>query len=108
MPWRRHRQVQRRGTLQLSGGSLASTGALTVNTGGSFDLNGRNVTIGSLSGDGLVTNAGINAPATLTTNGDTTFSGVIQDGTSTTGLTKAGTGTLTLTGNNTYSGATTM
>src|SRR5262249_15477707 len=49
--------------------------------------------------------------ATLTTSGDntsTTFSGVIQDGAGVTGLTKAGTGTFTLTGDNTYTAGTTI
>ena len=38
------------GRLQLGpGGSLAPTGALTVNAGGTFDLNSFNQTIGSLA-----------------------------------------------------------
>jgi fibronectin-binding autotransporter adhesin len=91
------------GTLRLGpGGSLAPTGALTVNTGGTFDLNSFNQTIGSLAGAGNVTlGAG-----TLTTGNDntsTTFSGAISG---TGGLTKIGAGTLVLTGTSTYSGAT--
>jgi len=40
------------GTLQLgTGGSLPSTGTLTVN-GGSFDLNGNNLTVAALAGAG--------------------------------------------------------
>jgi autotransporter-associated beta strand protein/T5SS/PEP-CTERM-associated repeat protein len=39
------------GTLRLGpGGSLAPTGALTVNAGGTFDLNSFNQTVGSLAG----------------------------------------------------------
>jgi autotransporter-associated beta strand protein len=91
------------GTLQLGpGGSLAPTGALTVNAGGTFDLNSFNQTVGSLAGAGNVTlGAG-----TLTTGNDntsTTFSGAISG---TGGLTKIGAGTFVLTGNNPYSGAT--
>src|SRR5215831_2385176 len=57
------------GTLQLGpGGSLAPTGALTVNAGGTFDLNSFNQTIGSLAGAGAVTLGA----ATLTTGSDNT------------------------------------
>ena len=93
------------GTLRLGpDGSLAPTGALTVNTGGTFDLNSFNQTIGSLAGAGNVTlGAG-----TLTTGNDntsTTFSGAISG---TGGLAKIGAGTLMLTGTSTIRGATTV
>ena len=58
-----------------------------------------------------MTNGGA-ASRTLTTGGDntsTTFSGVIQNGAAgATNLTKAGTGTFTLSGANTYTGTTTI
>ena len=88
---------------------FGATSAITVNTPGILDLGGFNQTIGSLAGSGTVTNSGVVSPATLTGGGDNTstlFSGIIQNGTSTTALTKAGSGTLTLSGANTYSGAT--
>jgi len=84
------------------GGSLAPTGALTVNAGGTFDLNSFNQTIGSLAGAGSVT-LGAGTLTTGSDNTSTTFSGTISG---TGGLTKIGAGTLVLTGNNPYSGAT--
>jgi autotransporter-associated beta strand protein len=99
------------GVLQAtSTGGFSSASAFTVRSGAILDLNGWNETIGSLSGTGNVTNSNINL-ATLTTGADntsTTFSGTISDGAGGLALTKIGTGTLTLTGSNTYSGATTI
>ena len=84
--------------------TLSQFSAVTVDTGGTLDLNNFSQRIGSLAGSGSVTLGA----ATLTTgvdNTNTTFSGGISG---TGGLTKIGTGTMTLTGTNTYSGATTV
>jgi outer membrane autotransporter protein len=66
------------------------------------------VSIGSIEGDGNVF-LGSKKLTVGTNNLDTTFSGVIQDGGSTPGvggsLTKVGTGTLTLSHDNTFTGA---
>ena len=88
---------------------FGAASAITVNAPGILDLGGNNQQIGSLTGSGNVTNTGLSG-AVLTTGdtGITSFSGVIQDGTSATGLTKQGTGTFTLPGINTYTGATTV
>ena len=84
---------------------------MTVAPGANLDLAGLDQIVGSLSGAGTVTNSSVSSPATLTAGGDnssTTFSGIIQDGASAMAFTKIGTGILTFTGSNTYSGATTV
>ncbi len=73
------------------GGFSATIGSLSDSGGGG----------GVVSGDGVVLTTGGN-------NSSTTFSGVIQDGTLAFGLIKAGSGTFTLAGTNTYTGATTV
>ena len=99
------------GTLAAGATNVFSpASAFTVVAGGALNLNGFNQSIGSLSGDGLVGNAGP-GPAALTTGGNnssTTFSGVIFDAPGTIRLTKAGTGTMILSGDNSYTGGTTI
>ena len=86
-------------------GSIPTASALTVTATGSIDFQNES-TIGSLAGGGLVN---VNAPS-LTAGGDntnTTFSGILQGGPGA-AFTKAGTGTLTLSGNATNTGTTTI
>ena len=91
------------GTLQMGAAGAVPTSALEVQSGSTFDLNNFNQTVTDLSGSGSVTLG--NATLTAGSTADTTFSGVISgDG----GLTKAGAGTLTLSGANTYTGTTTV
>ena len=94
------------GVLALAGnGSLVSTGAVTINEG-VFDISGisaESQTIGDLSGMGFV-NLGEKNLIEGTAN-HTTYAGVIQGGDEGR-FTKQGSGTLTLTGANTYSGGT--
>ena len=98
------------GTLALgSTGSLNTNGALTVNTPAVFDISqAGSQAIGTLGGTGNV-KLGANT-LTLNQNADTTFSGVIADGGMGGGvgggLTKLLSGTLTLSGANTYTGTT--
>jgi autotransporter-associated beta strand protein len=92
----------------LSSGAFSSASRFNIASGASVNLNGFNQTIGSLAGAGIVANYTA-ASATLTTGADNTstaFSGAIIDGGSSLALTKVGTGTLILSGMNTYTGAT--
>ena len=86
-------------------GAIPTGSALTVNGSALFQAAS---TIGSLAGGG---NVFMNGSNTLTVGGDntsTTFSGVYQNSGGAAALTKTGGGTLTLSGANTYTGATTV
>jgi autotransporter-associated beta strand protein len=93
--------------------STGGTATVKVYGNGNLDLSGHNlpgVAIGSLEGTGLAF-LGANNLTVGSNNASTTFSGVISDtGGLTTGtggsLTKVGTGSLDLTGINTYTGST--
>jgi autotransporter-associated beta strand protein len=95
------------GVISFQEQSKGSNASITLSGNAELDISHHDmpgVTIGSLAGQGSVflrTN-------TLTVGSNdqsTTFSGVIQDSG---GLTKSGSGTLTLTGNNLYTGSTTV
>lgn len=91
----------------FKGKSLGGTASMSVFGNGELDISrhsARRLTIGSLAGDGLV----ILGPAALTIGSNdqsTTFGGLIQDSGS---LIKTGSGSLTLTGANSYTGSTTV
>jgi autotransporter-associated beta strand protein len=91
------------GTLQAGAANVfAPASSFTISAGAVLNLNSFNQTIGSLGGAGNVTLGS----ATLTAGGNnanTAFSGAISGGG---GLTKAGSGTLILSGSNGYTGAT--
>ena len=99
------------GVLALSGGAaIANTGAVVIDdVAGATLLLNDDETIGSLSGGGA-TGGEVDLDNNMLTVGDasdTTFAGVIHN-IANGRLTKQGTGTLTLTGANTYTGATTI
>jgi autotransporter-associated beta strand protein len=92
------------GVRLLLADQIADTSAVVLNGSDSLDLNNHNETIGSLAGSGPVPLGN----ATLSVGGnntDTSFSGGMGG---TGGLTKIGTGTMTLSGAKIYTGTTTV
>ncbi|MDB4055508.1 autotransporter-associated beta strand repeat-containing protein [Akkermansiaceae bacterium] len=103
------------GTLALQNGGIGADGPLTVN-GGYVNVSAHdgfdNLTVSQLSGTGGLIAVG-RRTFTVNQNTDTAYAGVIQNqngvgGNSPTTFRKIGTGTLTLTGLNTYNGGTTI
>ena len=93
------------GTLTVSGsGRLSDSTAVTVDSGAVYNV-AVSDTVASIAGAGSIT-LGSNTLTSGGSDASTTFSGVISG---TNGnIIKAGTGTLTLTGNNSYTGSTTI
>ena len=105
------------GTLAAGSTTALGSGNITFGTSSAptLDLNNQNVSTGLLSGsgfNGVVTNSGTASIATLTLFGSGTqsFAGIISNGGTSVGLTKAGNGTQILNGNvtNNYTGNTTI
>ncbi|MDA7780257.1 autotransporter-associated beta strand repeat-containing protein, partial [Candidatus Pelagibacter sp.] len=90
------------GTLKLSGSGLLAGTALTVNSGGTYDVDASD-TIGSIAGAGSIDIAGSQILNVGGNNSSTSFTGVISGAGA---LTKSGSGTLTLSGTSTFTGAT--
>lgn len=90
--------------------AFGSNSAANVAATGTLELGGKNISLGSLTGAGNVENDSATTAVTLTIGGDntsTSFSGALNDGVGSLSLalTKIGTGTQTLTGSNTFTGA---
>ncbi len=106
------------GTLQLAGGTLGGTNVgLVVRQGATFDLNGGNVgSIGAgganvLNGAGTITNSAAATTSILRVGNNNSagyFSGLIQNGAGAVAFSKAGSGTVSLSGANTFSGGVTI
>lgn len=105
----------------LTANWAGSIAGLNVTSGSEFHSRGQNTTLGALTGVGHVGNDNTSATAILTVgagNGSGTYDGVIHGNNSSAvdgnidcgllALTKAGTGTQTLTGASTYTGTTTV
>jgi autotransporter-associated beta strand protein len=107
------------GTVKLGNANAYPTGkGLQMAANTTFDLNGFSASVGDLSDSGTVNlsscgliTSSVTGAVTLTTNlgGACTFTGVIQDGSGTVGLTMITSGqTLSLANHSIYTGATTL
>ncbi|MEI6081531.1 MAG: autotransporter-associated beta strand repeat-containing protein, partial [Verrucomicrobiota bacterium] len=100
-------------TLGTSGINIfANAGAVTL-TGGNINLNGTQIWSNNSSStltvaSGVRTATAADSTLTVTGSGNTTISGIIANQTKLTSLTKEGTGTLRLTGVNTFTGGVTL
>src|SRR5262249_15084403 len=105
-------QVESSATVTAGNQYAFSAGPILMN-GGTLGLNGFNFSSANLSGSsGYVINGSSTGAATITVGHDntsTTYSGILANGgTAALNLAKTGTGTLTMTGVNTYTGDTTI
>jgi chondroitin AC lyase len=108
------------GSIKLSNstGMLPATGAVVINSPGILYTDGSSFSIATLAGSGTISTSYVHAGTDTLTVGsgniNTTFTGTIQGGTGAgsgyqaIALTKTGNGVLTLSGVNTYTGATTI
>jgi autotransporter-associated beta strand protein len=99
------------GTFEAGAANVFSANsAVILSTGGTLNLGNSNQTIASLSGTGgqVILSTSSSSPATLTVGGNNTSTAYAGTIFGFGGLSKVGTGTLTLSGSSTYTGATTI
>jgi autotransporter-associated beta strand protein len=95
----------------MGGGATAPTSTLNIASGAFADLRYNSaLSVGKLTGSGTLTHSHTDAPTVTigANNASSTFNGVITKTGGTLSVTKAGAGTLTLTGINGYNGLTTI
>ena len=102
-------------TLQVGGNNALGSGegccTSDLEVDGTLDLNGYSPTVNALNGNGTITSSTVGLSSTLSVgDGDAsgTFSGVLADGAGQLALAQVGNGTLVLTGDNDYTGTTTI
>lgn len=100
------------GKVSLGASNILPNGATAgdLSVIGTLDLNGTSQSVNGLSGAGIIDNTAVGT-STLNignNNATSTFSGTIQNTGGTVALVKQGTGNLTLSGSNTFSGGTTI
>ena len=97
------------GIVRYGAATGLSSGNVNIGAGGKLDVNGLAVTLNGASGSGSIDNMLVGSNANLTFSGASpSFGGIIQNTGGTLALVSSVTGTLTLSGNSTYSGGTTV
>jgi fibronectin-binding autotransporter adhesin len=91
------------GKIVSSEGTALANATINVGASGLFEV-AASQSIAGLTGSGSVTLNGYSLSIGAADNLSTTFSGVLSDGSAASGLTKTNNGTLTLSGNNSFTG----